>query len=157
MWKKSNQVRKICNRKIRAKRLSLNKSAASLWHIIMWRFIIIYVEFQKVIIFTPKCRTIRHIDIVRGSPKDLNSSILLPYAFCLFSFVLSFFALSIALLKHSRLLSSLCPMRYALCPLPHALCPLRALSWYTIVNSQSKIVNRSCPASPWHSQRFIHY
>jgi hypothetical protein len=37
-------------------------------------------------------------------------------AFCLFSFVLSFFALSIALLKHSRLLSSPCPMFYALCP-----------------------------------------
>jgi len=37
----------------------------------------------------------------------------MPYAFYLFSFVLSFFALSIALLKHSRLLTS------ALCPLPH--------------------------------------
>ena len=72
MWKNRNQQCKICNWK-----------PASLWHTIIWRFAIIYVEFQKVIIFTPKCRTICHFDISGPQLKPLNSSILLPYAFSL--------------------------------------------------------------------------
>jgi len=64
---------------------------------------------------------------------DVNSS---TFAFCLFSFVLSFFALSIALLKHSRLL----PTAYCLC---YALAPFRFQLFDFLLPSATALVLRS--------------